>query len=91
MLLFDVNLNCCLIIAVFLCISMSVFMKDAYVLCLLLYRFDIVWNVCVVFVVCLGYLVFKLTWRRVQGDQECSDPGWRLTIALRWVEARDGP
>lgn len=40
-------------------------------------------------VVCEG--VLKLTWRRVQGDQECSDPGWRLTIALGWVEARDGP
>lgn len=37
------------------------------------------------------YRRLKLTWRRVQGDQECSDPGWRLTIALRWVEARDGP
>lgn len=36
-------------------------------------------------------IVLKLTWRRVQGDHECSDPGWRLTIALRWVEARDGP
>jgi hypothetical protein len=37
------------------------------------------------------FCVLKLTWRRVQGDHECSDPGWRLTIALRWVEARDGP
>ena len=42
---------------------------------------------------CVVLFVFwlKLTWRRVQGDQECSDPGWRLTIALGWVEARDGP
>lgn len=35
--------------------------------------------------------VNKLTWRRVQGDQEGFDPGWRPSIALRWVEARDGP
>ena len=42
-------------------------------------------------VVCTVLIWLKLTWRRVQGDQECSDPGWRLTIALRWVEARDGP
>lgn len=34
--------------------------------------------------------VNKLTWRRVQGDQQGSDPRWRLSIALRCVEACDG-
>ncbi|KAM3178384.1 hypothetical protein ACTXT7_002669 [Hymenolepis weldensis] len=32
----------------------------------------------------------KLTWRWVQGDQGGSGPRWRLTIALRCVEACDG-